>query len=40
VKYCETIASASGGIFGFIRRVSPEERVLLDSIAEGLKGKR
>lgn len=39
VKYCESIASASGGIFGFINRVSPEERVLLTSITAGLKGR-
>jgi hypothetical protein len=37
VKYCETIASASGGIFGFIRRLSPDERVLLTAIAAELK---
>jgi ADP-ribose pyrophosphatase YjhB (NUDIX family) len=35
VKYCEQIAAASGGIFG-IKRVSPEERALLTSIARDL----
>lgn len=40
VKYCETIASASGGIFGFIKRVSPDERELLASITAELKGRR
>ena len=40
VKYCESIASASGGIFGFISRVSPEERQILDSIAADLKGRQ
>ena len=36
VAYCEEIASASGGLFG-IRRISPEERALLTSIASQLK---
>jgi hypothetical protein len=36
VAYCESIASASGGIFG-LRSVSPEERALLTSIARQLK---
>jgi hypothetical protein len=36
VKYCETIAAASGGILG-LNRVSAEERDLLATIAEGLK---
>lgn len=40
VKYCENIASASGGIFGFINRVSPDERELLSSIADELKGRK
>jgi hypothetical protein len=40
VKYCESIASASGGIFGFINRISPEERQILDSIAAVLKGRK
>ena len=40
VKYCEKIASASGGIFGFIKRVSPDERELLSSITAELKGRR
>jgi hypothetical protein len=36
VKYCENIASASGGILG-IGKVSAEERALLASIASELK---
>jgi hypothetical protein len=36
VKYCESIASASGGIFG-INRISAEERTLLAEIARDLK---
>ena len=39
VKYCETIASASGGILG-IGRISGEERELLSSIASELKSRR
>lgn len=39
VKYCESIADASGGILGFIGRVSAEERQLLASIAAELKGR-
>jgi hypothetical protein len=39
VKYCETIASASGGLFG-INRVSAEERKLLAAIAAELKQER
>jgi hypothetical protein len=38
VKYCESIAAASGGILG-IKRVSAEERELLSRIATDLKGK-
>jgi hypothetical protein len=38
VKYCENIASASGGMLG-INRVSSEERALLASIATQLKGR-
>jgi hypothetical protein len=38
VKYCETIAAASGGILG-IHRISAEERALLASIAAGLKNR-
>ena len=38
VRYAESIASASGGIFG-INRISAEERALLTTIAEGLKGR-
>lgn len=36
VKYCENIASASGGILG-LGRISPEEREILASIASELK---
>ena len=36
VKYCESIASASGGILG-IGKISAEERSLLTSIASELK---
>jgi hypothetical protein len=36
VKYCENIASASGGIFG-INKISAEERALLARIAGELK---
>jgi hypothetical protein len=36
VAYCERIASASGGVFGF-GKVSGEERELLRTIASGLK---
>jgi hypothetical protein len=39
VKYCENIASASGGIFG-INRISAEERALLETIARDLKQHR
>lgn len=38
VAYCESIASASGGVFG-IGRISSEERKLLAGIAEDLKGR-
>jgi len=38
VKHCEAIASASGGVFG-INTVSAEERQLLASIADALKGR-
>ncbi|MBI4265302.1 MAG: hypothetical protein HY657_13070 [Acidobacteria bacterium] len=38
VAQCESIAAASGGILG-INRVSAEEKQLLASIAEQLKGK-
>ncbi len=40
VDYCEKVASASGGIFGLIGRISPDEKALLHSIAEDLKGRR
>jgi hypothetical protein len=36
VKYCENIATASGGLFG-IHRISAEERGLLERIASELK---
>ena len=36
VQYCESIASASGGLFG-IGRISSEERKLLSTIAADLK---
>jgi len=39
VKYCEEIASASGGILG-IGRISAEERALLSSIAADLSARR
>ena len=38
VKHCEAIAAASGGIFG-VNKVSAEERKLLASIADALKGR-
>jgi hypothetical protein len=38
LKYCENIASASGGMFG-IGRVSAEERAILTSISAALKKK-
>jgi hypothetical protein len=37
VAYCESIASASGGLFG-LRAISAEERAVLASIAARLKG--
>jgi hypothetical protein len=37
VKYCEIIASASGGMLG-IHRISDEERALIASITSELKG--
>ena len=39
VRYSESIAEASGGIFG-IHRVSAEERALLATIAAALKGRQ
>ena len=39
VRYCESIAEASGGIFG-INRISAEERALLTTIAAALKGRQ
>jgi hypothetical protein len=38
IKYCETIAEASGGIFG-IRKVSSSERAALARIAEEIKSR-
>lgn len=38
VRHCESIATASGGIFG-INKVSAEERQLLASIADALGGR-
>lgn len=38
VKYCESIAAASGGILG-LRRVSPEERAALTEIANQLRAR-
>lgn len=38
VSYCESIASASGGVFG-IGKISREERALLSKIASDLKGR-
>ena len=39
VAYCETIASASGGVFG-IGRISAEERKLLSGLAADLKSRQ
>ena len=39
VKHCEEIAEASGGLFG-LRRVSSEERTLLDTLARDLGRKQ
>jgi hypothetical protein len=39
LKYCEAIADASGGIFGF-RRVSSDERATLERIAHEVKGRQ
>jgi hypothetical protein len=36
LRYCESIAEASGGIFG-IGKVSKEERATIAQIAAGLK---
>ena len=38
VKHCESIATASGGVFG-LNRVSAEERRILTSLADALKGR-
>ena len=40
VKQSQAIAQASGGIFGFIGRTSPEEHQLLETIARELKRAR
>ncbi|MBM3779099.1 MAG: hypothetical protein FJW23_12850 [Acidimicrobiia bacterium] len=37
VAYCEKVAEASGGVLGFIGRVSSEEKALLSRIASELK---
>jgi hypothetical protein len=39
VAYCESIAAASGGIFG-IGKISSEERTLLSKIASDLRGRQ
>jgi len=39
VAYCESIASASGGVFG-IGKISGDERALLSKIASDLKGRQ
>lgn len=39
VKYCESIADASGGMLGIIGRVSAEERQILATLVAGLKGR-
>lgn len=39
VKYCESIADASGGMLGIIGRVSAEERQLLATLVAELKGR-
>ena len=39
LKYCEAIADASGGMFG-IRRVSADERMTLERIANEIKGRK
>lgn len=38
VKYCESIAEASGGVFG-LKRISAEERAVLDVLAANLKAR-
>jgi hypothetical protein len=39
VRYCESIAEASGGFFG-INRVGSDEKQILASIVEGLKARK
>jgi hypothetical protein len=38
VTHCESIAAASGGVFG-MKRISAEERALISTIATALKGR-
>jgi hypothetical protein len=38
VAYCESIAAASGGVFG-MKRISSEERALLTTLASQLKAR-
>ncbi len=38
VTYCESIAAASGGVFG-MKRISAEERALIAKIASDLKAR-
>jgi len=38
VTYCESIAAASGGVFG-LKRISAEERALISTIASELKAR-
>jgi hypothetical protein len=38
VKYSESIAEASGGVFG-LKRISPEERAVIEALAADLKAK-
>jgi hypothetical protein len=38
VKYSESIAEASGGVFG-LKRISAEERAVIEALAADLKGK-
>jgi hypothetical protein len=39
INYSESIAAASGGIFG-LGKISADEREVLTTIAEALKGRR
>ena len=38
VKYSESIAEASGGVFG-LKRISAEERAVIEALAADLKAK-